>query len=442
MRPLTNEDIPSAVNDQTRTYGVQPSRAPLPVQIVVLGGSGSVYRLDQGSCVIGAGKGVDLTLVDETVSRRHVELTLVAQGVEVRDLGSRNGTFYRDQRVQQMVVSPGTRIRLGRVELAINTDERSLEDLAPGKADHYGGLSGSSEPMRRIYALLERLEGSLVPVLIGGESGTGKEVVARMLHERSMVSQGPFVAVNCGVLDRTLVRSELFGHARGAFTGASEARGGAFEAAANGTLFLDEIGELPLEVQPVLLRALETGSVQRLGETQERPVKIRLVAATNRKLEELVKEGKFREDLYYRLLVVHLELPPLRARPGDIPRLVHTFAVELGTEEIPEAVMKQFESKRWPGNVRELKNAVRAYLAIGTLPQTVATPDVGLDAALRAGIDLSKPYAELKEDFLERFQRLYLEQLLVTTAGNQSEAARISGLERSHLNKLLKRRLA
>src|SRR6185295_18510036 len=164
------------------------------------------------------------------------------------------------------------------------------------------------------------------------------------------------VAVNCGALDRALVRSELFGHARGAFTGAVESRGGAFEATSNDTLFLDEIDELPLEVQPVLLRALENGSVQRVGETAERKVAVRLLTATNRKLEDLVRDGKFREDLYYRLLVVRLALPALRERQADIGELVRHFAAELGGLPVSDEVLAQFQARPWPGNVRELKN--------------------------------------------------------------------------------------
>jgi DNA-binding NtrC family response regulator len=236
-----------------------------------------------------------------------------------------------------------------------------------------------------------------------------------------------------------LARSELFGHARGSFTGATENRAGAFEAAANGTLFLDEIGELPLDVQPVLLRALELGVVQRVGETVERPIRVRLMAATNRKLDELVKSGKFREDLYYRLLVVQVELPPLRARAADIPALVRRFASELGVHSIDDEVIAELTTRPWPGNVRELKNAVRAYLALGSVVPATTAANPGLDEALRESIDLSRPYSELKERVLERFQSLYLELLLARTGGNQSEAARVSGLDRSYLNRVLKR---
>jgi DNA-binding NtrC family response regulator len=397
------------------------------------------YRLHEGACVVGAGNDAHFVLEDDTVSRRHAELKLVPEGIEVVDLGSRNGTFYHDQRVQHMVLRLGSRLRLGRVELALEPDQQPSDHSPLRDVDHYGALFGSSDAMRRLYALLERLEGSLVPVLLRGESGTGKEVVARLLHERSLVGKGPFVAVNCGLLDRTLARSELFGHARGSFTGATENHAGAFEAAANGTLFLDEIGELPLDVQPVLLRALELGVVQRVGETVERPIRVRLIAATNRKLDELVKAGKFREDLYYRLLVVQVELPPLRARAADIPALVRRFAAELGVHSIDDEVIAELTNRPWPGNVRELKNAVRAYLAVGSVAPAMAASSPVLDEALRESIDLSRPYSELKERVLERFQSLYLELLLARTGGNQSEAARVSGLDRSYLNRVIKR---
>lgn len=378
-------------------------------------------------------------LTDETVSRRHLELRLVPEGIQILDLGSHNGTFYQGQRVHRMVLSPGARIQLGRAELSIEADDDSFERLSPDCADRYGDMTGSSPVMRRVYAMLERLEGSLVSVLISGESGTGKEVVARTIHQHSLVANGPFVAVNCGALERSLVRSELFGHARGSFTGAVDSRCGAFEAATNGTLFLDEIGELPLDTQPVLLRALETGRIQRVGETDERKVKVRVLAATNRNLEDLVRDGKFREDLYYRLLVVRLALPPLRDRRADIPELVRQFAAELALPAIADEVLAQFEARPWPGNVRELRNAVHAYAVLGTLPPATTNTDLNLENALRATIDLFTPYAELKEQFLERFLSVYLQLLIAHTKGNQSEAARISGMDRSHLNRVLRK---
>jgi two-component system, NtrC family, response regulator GlrR len=326
-----------------------------------------------------------------------------------------------------------------RVERRLEPDESTLA-AELSSTSQYGALRGGSEAMRHLYGLMERLIGSLLSVSIEGETGTGKELIARTLHDKSMVKQGPFVAINCGALDQALVRSELFGHVRGAFTGAVETRMGAFEAATDGTLFLDEIGELPLEIQPFLLRALETRHVQRIGETASRKVNVRVISATHRSLEDLVREGRFREDLYYRLLVVRLVAPPLRQRPSDIPDLVRSFCDELQLPPLPEEVITEFATRRWAGNVRELQNAVLAYSALGTLP-TSARSDAGLDGALRAAVELSLPYAEQKDQLTERFLRVYLDVLLKKAGQNQTEAARLSGIDRSHLNKLIRKLL-
>jgi DNA-binding NtrC family response regulator len=284
---------------------------------------------------------------------------------------------------------------------------------------------------------LSRLEDSLVNVLIEGESGTGKEVVARAIHEHSAVARGPFVAINCGALDRTLVRSELFGHRRGAFTTAVEGRIGAFELAAGGTLFLDEIGELPLDVQPVLLRALESETVVRVGECIERPVKARLLAATNRDLAVDVRERRFREDLYYRLMVVKLHIPPLRQRIEDVVGLAEHFATELQLGKLSSEVLSQLCERRWLGNVRELRNALKAFAALGVLPGAEESDAGVLEAALTSAVDVTRPYEECKRELVEAFRRVFVQRLLERTSGNQSEAARLSGLERSYLNKVV-----
>jgi DNA-binding NtrC family response regulator len=438
---------PSALKppeDATRTATLLTplQREPLPTRVRPLNANAipESLTLGGGSYVVGAGRDADLVIVDETVSRRHVQLTLVPEGVRVTDLGSHNGTFYLGQRVGELTVQLGSRIRVGAVELALEPSSAALEALPRSQLDAYGPIYGASAPMRQLFSVLQRLEGSLVTVLLAGESGTGKEVVARAIHGRSLVHAGPFVAVNCGSLDRALVRSELFGHVRGAFTGATETRGGAFEAASNGTLLLDEIGELPLDVQPVLLRALENGTVTRVGESQERPVKVRVLAATHRDLLQLVREGKFREDLYFRLAVVKLDLPPLRERAADIELLALHFAQELGCSELPADVLEELKARDWPGNLRELKNALRAFVAIGVLtpgPRSVSRSL--LVDALSEHIDFERPYAELKDELVESFQRLYIERLLSHTDGNQSAAARISGLERSYFSKIARR---
>ena len=438
QRRVTSSDDPS----RTANLLPPPARDPLPALVRPLGGNAvpASLILSGTACVLGAGRDADLVITDETVSRRHAQLELVPEGVRVTDLGSRNGTYYLGQRIGELTIQLGSRIRLGAVELAVEPCASVLEDLPRSRLQSYGRLLGGSPGMRKLFAMLQRLEGSLATVLVEGESGTGKEVVARCIHERSLVREGPFVAVNCGALDRALVRSELFGHVRGAFTGASEGRAGAFETAAHGTLLLDEVGELSLDVQPVLLRALESGCFSRVGESQERPAKARVIAATHRDLGQLVREGRFREDLYYRLAVVKLALPPLRERSADIEALAVQFGRELGCGELPQDVLEELKSRTWPGNLRELKNALHAFLAIGILtPERQSRSSNLLVDALSQCIDFQQPYAELKERLLESFLRLYVERLLNHTGGNQSAAARISGLERSYFSKVVRR---
>jgi transcriptional regulator with GAF, ATPase, and Fis domain len=322
------------------------------------------------------------------------------------------------------------------VEVAIDADTDCLVERLSESETSYRGLVGVSGAMRRLFAVLKRLEGSLVSVLVQGESGVGKELVARAIHAGSARAAGPLYAVNCGALARELVASELFGHKRGAFTGAVEQRVGAFEAAHGGTLFLDEVGELPIDVQPVLLRALESGEVRAVGDTEARRVDVRVVAATNKSLEEEVKAGRFRGDLFYRLAVVKLEVPPLRDRPEDAELLAGVFARNAGLAELPAEVLAELARMPWPGNARELRNAVEAYVALGSLPGAPAANLRALDHLMQQVIDPNLPYAEQKERFADLFTKNYLTLLLAKTGGNQSEAARISGLERSYLGKL------
>jgi DNA-binding NtrC family response regulator len=431
-----------ARGDDTRTVARPSNRAPLGAIVRVLGAKAAParFRLPSRKCVLGAGAGADVVIQDATVSRAHVELEIVPEGVVVTDLGSRNGTFYLGQRFLRMVLALGSHIRLGTVDVALDADTESLvgqDDDA--RATGYRGLFGVSPAMRRLFAVLSRLEGSLVSVLVEGESGSGKELVAHAIHEGSSVAGGPLVVLNCGAIARELVLSELFGHKRGAFTGAVSDRTGAFEAADGGTLFLDEIGELPLDVQPALLRALESGEIRAVGDTESKKVKVRVVAATNRDLEEEVKGGRFREDLYYRLAVVKLAVAPLRERPEDIALLANHFAAAGGLPALPDEVQAALAAHSWPGNVRELRNAVQAYLAIGTLPHQRRGESSELEAAMKKIIDVAKPYADLKEEIVHRFTKTYLEMLLKETNGNQSEAARIAGLDRSYLGRMLVR---
>ncbi len=429
----------SAPPDSTATFVRGSGRVrPLEVVVRVTGASATppLFRLRSGTCVIGSAPPCDVLVSNSTVSRMHAELHLVPEGVAVRDLESRNGTWYLGQRVEKIVLAPGARFEIGAATVSIEPDTQALGEEASFTAEEYRGAVGKSAAMRRLFAMMSRLEGSLVTVLLEGESGVGKEVIARALHDGSQVAAGPLVTVNCGAIPRELVASELFGHRKGAFTGAVEARAGAFDEADGGTIFLDEIGELPLELQPALLRVLETGEVRAVGADRPHTVRVRVVAATNRDLGEEVTAGRFREDLFYRLAVVRLRVPPLRERVEDIEPIALRFAAAAGTE-LPPAVIEALKSRPYPGNARELRNVVQAFAALGVLPEPARRPGATLDLALSELVDTSKPYAALKEDLTDRFTKLYLTALLARTGGNQSAAARLAGLDRTHLGRLV-----
>ena len=389
--------------------------------------------------VVGSGSECDVVVSDRTVSRRHVELSLVPEGVLVRDLGSRNGTFYLGQRVEHIVLNIGTRLVLGGegLTLDLELDDATFAGQLAYEGDSYHAMLGAAPGMRRLFALLARLEGSLATVLIEGESGVGKELVADAIHARSSRADGPLVTVNCGAMPKDLIGTELFGHKRGAFTSAYESRQGAFERAQGGTLFLDEVGELPLELQPALLRVVESRVFRPVGADRDLTTDARIVAATNRELEAEVAAGRFREDLFYRLAVVRLDVPSLSARRQDVARLALKFAEDFGLNELPGEIIAEMERREYPGNVRELRNTVQAYAALGVLPKKNRSQAQMLDLALAAAVDASGEYAVQKELVIEAFTKHYLRELLRRTGGNQSAAARIAGLDRTHLGRLL-----
>lgn len=419
---------------------VIPHRDGAPqATLQVSGHSKNSLKLGPGIYRVGAAPDADLVLTDPAVSRLHFEARLAPEGVLIRDLDSRNGTFYRGQRIGELTLSLGSTITVGETELEVIADREDFEGTQGASLDHYGQLYGASAPMKRLFTLMRRLEGSLVNVLIEGESGTGKELIARALHENSEVRSGPFVALNCGALDRALVRSELFGHKKGAFTGALGESVGAFADADGGTLFLDEIGELPQEIQPVLLRALESGATTRVGETKARPVKVRVIAATHRHLKEDVGEGVFRADLYYRLMVVKLTAPPLRHRMEDIPLLAVRIAESLKLPPLEPSMLAQLQKRAFPGNVRELKHALLAYSAVGELPEGEEQGDDQLNSALRLFVDPTRPYAEQKEALIDKMTVIYLKELIAQSEGNRSEAARVAELQRGYLRRLLEK---
>jgi DNA-binding NtrC family response regulator len=429
MRAPAREDPTEAV--------ARGAPSALPAQVRVVGAPAVPDRFELGNAkhVLGAGKEVDVVVADTAVSRRHVALTAVPDGVLVEDLGSRNGTFYAGQRVGSITVSLGSTITIGGARILLEAP--ALEGLRPSDRTELHGLLGAAPASRRIIAVVERIAGSLASVLIEGESGVGKEIVARAIHASSRVAHGALHVINCGAIPRELVASELFGHRRGAFTGAVEDRAGAFEAADGGSLLLDEIGEMPLELQPLLLRVLESGEVTRVGETQARRVHVRILAATNRSLDEDQRAGRFRADLFYRLAVIRVHVPPLRERPEDVDLLARHFASSVGIEDLAPDLVARLRSFAWPGNARELRNAVHAYAALGTLPAWLTRDGDAIDAALRHLVQPSRTYHDLKDELTERFTRVYLTELLEQTGGNQSKAAELAGLERSYFRRLL-----
>jgi two-component system NtrC family response regulator len=390
--------------------------------------------------VIGSAAECDVVVSDATVSRRHVELQLVPEGVAVRDLGSRNGTFHLGQRLQQMVLFPGARVSIGSTELVIDLDADSLQSEAIHPEESFRGMVGRSIALRKLFAMVSRLDGSLVPLLISGESGVGKELVARAIHEGSRVAGGPFLTVNCGAIARELVASELFGHTRGAYTGAVQSRRGAFETADGGTLFLDEIAELPLDVQPMLLRALESGEIRAVGADESKHTRVRCLAATNRDLQRQVAEGRFREDLYYRLAEIVINIPPLRERTGDAALLAHAFVRRFAHEQnrnslsLSEEAVRAIETHAWPGNVRELASCMRraAIMADGN---QVTSADLGLKAA-ENGEDADAFDLRTARDATERRTIL---AALGRVNGNIAKAADLLGVSRPTLYDLMHR---
>jgi DNA-binding NtrC family response regulator len=390
---------------------------------------------------VGSADGNDLVLTDPTVSGFHLELKRRRDGVLVVDLESTNGTFVGDARIERAVLARDARLRVGRTTLGIADGDQV--ELALHGDDTLAGLRGRSAAMRRLMSQIQRAALSEASVLVVGESGTGKELVARALHELGPRASGPFVTVDCGALAPTLVASELFGHEKGAFTGAERQHVGAFEQAGGGTLFLDEIGELPPPLQSALLGALERRRFRRVGGRNEIEVDARFVCATHRDLRAEVNQGAFRLDLYYRIAVITLQMPPLRERRDDVPLLVEHFARLEGHDGpidtvFPPEAMVRLAEQRWPGNVRELRNVVEATLAMGEPPPSAVAPLAGGGTDATAAL-LDRPYKEARSELLRDFERRYLVRLLDRSGGSVQQAARSAGLDRSHVAELLRR---
>jgi DNA-binding NtrC family response regulator len=408
---------------------------------------------------VGTAPGNDLVLTDPTVSRHHCAILATTDGFLLRDLHSTNGTILGEHRIQSAFLRPLAVIRVGRSALVFESvDGDVCEALAD--SDRFGGMVGTSAAIRRVFALLPRIAASCSTVLIEGETGTGKGLLADAIHRESPRRGGPFVVVDCGAIPATLIEAELFGHEKGAFTGAHAARPGAFEAARGGTVFLDEIGELPLDMQPKLLRALEDRVVKRLGSVEPVPLDVRVIAATSRDLRREVNAGTFRSDLFYRLNVVKLRLPALRERRDDIPLLARHFYSQLAghVELLPPAdLVEALVRHELPGNVRELRSAVERWVLLGdpaltseladeregrevhAEPPGIALSKVEAAAAELLAPDFSIPFRAAKERLVSAWERNYLAELLGRTAGNLSRAARTARMDRNHLRELLRR---
>jgi DNA-binding NtrC family response regulator len=387
------------------------------------------------------------------VSRRHATIAAVGGRLLVRDLGSRNGTFLGGARLVQAEVPLGAVLTVGNSTLALQP-RWYVREVAPSRARRFGDLIGESVAMREVFAILERVAPTDVTVLVEGESGTGKELVARSIHAGSARAAAPYVVFDCGSVPRELAESELFGHKRGSFTGATASRAGAFARADGGTICLDEIGELPLDLQPKLLRVLETSEVRAVGDDEPRKVDVRVVAATNRDLAAEARSGRFRADLLYRLEVVRLRLPPLRARPDDIPGLVaHLLDGKLPAGDVVAGEnLRRLSGYSWPGNVRELRNALQRAVALGRQPGRPPSSfgdlvfNLGPAGSAPAtigrelpGVSSPLPYKEAKAQLVAGFERAYVEALLERHHGNVSQAAAAAGLSRKHLYDLIKR---
>lgn len=411
--------------------------------ITVLEGpdAGASFRARTSEVSIGTAAANDLVLKDPTVSRHHFSVTATPEGLYLRDLGSSNGTFIGSVRIQSGYLDGEVRVRVGRTTLRIDvSDDDICEALSP--EDRFGTLIGSSSAMRRIFAALPRLAQSDSTVLLEGETGTGKGVLAAAIHEASSRAAKPFVVLDCAAIAPTLIESELFGHVKGSFTGAMVDRAGAFEQASGGTIFIDEIGELPLDMQPKLLRVLEERTVKRVGGNQRIKIDARVIAATNRDLRTEVNRNAFRADLFYRLNVVRIHIPPLRERTGDIERLARHFHAELVPEKpISDDLLDYLRRQPWPGNVRELRAAVeRAILfedpALLALDQPTNAEMKPRDEEI---FDPRLSFRMAKQRAADRWEKEYMKALMAAAKDNLSEASRLAKMDRSHLRTLLRK---
>ncbi len=444
---------------RTLTAATYAERYTLPkYRLRVLSGpnSGLEKVFDRRLVYIGSAPDNDFVLDDPSVSRNHLKIDGERSGYRVRDLESKNGTWFAGARLGEAILGTSALLRLGQTELQFE-QLPELHEVALAREPQFGDLLGQSTEMREIFALLARAAPSDSTILVEGESGTGKELVAEAIHSHSRRSSGAFVVFDCSAVQRDLMESELFGHVKGAFTGAIATRKGALAEAHGGTLFLDEIGELGLELQPKLLRALEKREIKPVGSNERAPVDVRVVAATNRDLAQMVRDGTFREDLYYRLAVIQIVLPPLRRRKGDIPVLVNHFLIEAqaraarpGAMTISFDTMQTLQAYPWPGNVRELRNHIERAAVLSDGKELQIQLQVSLRNPLPAlqlqttpaqtlNFDVDLPFKDAKARLIDEFERQYWQRALEGHQWNISAAARATGLHRKSLEYLIKK---
>lgn len=401
---------------------------------------GAVFGTGARRCVIGTHPTADVRLHDRTVSRFHCELVMTPTEIVLCDLQSRNGTQIDGVRIERAHLHDGAVITVGSTQLVLSLEDEPHR-VPISSATSFGDLVGISVPMRRAFALLEQAARSDATVLLTGETGTGKEAAAEALHREGPRSAAPFIVVDCAALTPSLLESELFGHERGAFTGAAGRRTGAFEAAHTGTVFLDEIGELPLDLQPRLLRVLEQRRVRRVGSNDQTAIDVRIVAATNRDLRAEVNARRFRSDLYYRLAVVEIEMPPLRERRQDVPLIAQRMLAKRVADASVLAVLRRpkviakLQHDEWPGNVRELRNFLERCLTF----EEPAPSDEGGDAQEPAlvEVDATASFKVERERWIRSFEGRYLAGVMQAHQGNVSAAARAANLDRVYFYRLL-----
>ncbi len=418
---------------------------------------GRTLVLDKSIVRIGTNEKNDLALGDNTVSRFHCEIRLVGDEYLLVDRSSTNGTWIGPLRVVEAALYPDAEISVGNTTLRFVPLVEHVEVL-PFAGSRYGDMVGSAPRMREVYGVLDKVAPSELSVVVEGETGTGKELVARALHQHSRRSAGPLVIFDCSAFPENLLESELFGHEKGAFSGAHRTHKGVFERAEGGTVFFDELGEMTLALQPKFLRALESGEVRRVGGERTIKTDVRVVAATNRDLSQMVEEGRFRRDLYYRLAKVRVQLPPLRARVSDLDLLAHFFLEALRerggrplARRFSEDALGLMRTYDWPGNVRELRNVVERASAFceaeeigvedlpGDLQARMGRPLRDARAGSSVDIEPGTGLKEAKELMVARFERDYLMDMLERHDMNISQVAREAGIDRRHVYRLMKK---